>query len=63
MSTDSDQSKNIFFKDDNIVLDLECEWSFSAEFDAFMADEDVDDDDDEVDEDSKEWSFFPDGSQ
>ena len=55
MSTDSDQSKNIFFKDDNIVLDLECEWSFSAEFDAFMADEDVDDDDDdEVDEDSKE---------
>ena len=54
MSTDSDQSKNIFFKDDNIVLDLECEWSFSAEFDAFMADVDDDDDDDEVDEDSKE---------
>ena len=61
MSTDSDQSKNILFKDDDTVLDLECEWSFSAEFDAFMAD--VDDDDDEVDEDSKEWSFFPDGSQ
>ena len=55
MSTDSDQSKNIFFKDDDKdALDLECEWSFSAEFDAFMADEDVDDDDDEVDEDSKE---------
>ena len=55
MSTDSDQSKNIFFKDGDTVLDLECEWSFSAEFDAFMADEDVDDDDDdEVDEDSKE---------
>jgi len=53
MSTDSDQSKNIFFKDDDKdSLDFRCEWSFSAEFDAFMADED--DDDDEVDEDSKE---------
>ena len=53
MSTDSDQSKNIFFKDDDKdALDFEGEWSFSAEFDVFMADED--DDDDEVDEDSKE---------
>jgi len=54
MSTDSDQSKNIFFKDDDKdSLDLGCEWSFSAEFDVFKANED-DDDDDEVDEDSKE---------
>ena len=61
MSTDSDQSKNIFFKDeDKDALDFEGEWSFSAEFDVFMADED---DDDAVDEDSKEWSFLPDGSQ
>jgi len=53
MSTDSDQSKNIFFKDDDKdALDFEGEWSFSAEFDVFMADED--DDDDEVEEDSKE---------